>query len=97
MVLDAATASPIEGAVVDIWHCDADGVYSGFQSARAGSNDGGTVYATTAPYSSRSERVVRNDGDGIYGLGGLSTVLSVTKSGTGYASTVNVGVKSAGA
>ena len=56
-----------------------------------------TVYATTAPYSSRSERDVRNDGDGIYGQGGSSTVLSVTKSGTGYASTVNVGVKSAGA
>ena len=97
VVLDAATASPIEGAVVEIWHCDADGVYSGFQSARAGPNDGGTVYATTAPYSSRSDPDVRNDGDGIYGQGGSSSVLSVTKSGTGYTSTVNVGVKSAGA
>jgi protocatechuate 3,4-dioxygenase beta subunit len=29
-VLDAATCSPLPDAVVDIWHCDALGVYSGF-------------------------------------------------------------------
>ncbi len=192
VVLDAATASPIEGAVVDIWHCDADGVYSGFQSASAGSNGGGggggggggqpppdgggiggllptdtggaaggggggggatdtatflrgtqlsdaagavtfnsiypcwyagrtvhihvkvhvkgavihtgqvffddaftdTVYAANAPYSSRSARDIRNDGDGIYGQGGSTSVLSVIKAGSGYTSTLNVGVKS---
>src|SRR5919198_1249702 len=27
---DAATCKPIKGAVVDIWHADASGVYSGF-------------------------------------------------------------------
>jgi protocatechuate 3,4-dioxygenase beta subunit len=29
-VVDATTCRPIRGAVVDIWHCDASGVYSGF-------------------------------------------------------------------
>ena len=29
-VVDASTCRPISGAVVDIWHCDAGGVYSGF-------------------------------------------------------------------
>ena len=29
-VVDASTCRPIKGATVDIWHCDAGGVYSGF-------------------------------------------------------------------
>src|SRR5580765_7422902 len=29
-VVDASTCKPIRGAVVDIWHCDAGGIYSGF-------------------------------------------------------------------
>ena len=35
------SGAPIKGAVVDIWHCDADGVYSGFVSASNASNGGG--------------------------------------------------------
>ena len=31
-VVDASTCKPIKGAAVDIWHCDALGVYSGFGS-----------------------------------------------------------------
>jgi protocatechuate 3,4-dioxygenase beta subunit len=31
-VLDVSTCKPIKGAAVDIWHCDALGVYSGFGS-----------------------------------------------------------------
>jgi protocatechuate 3,4-dioxygenase beta subunit len=31
-VVDARTCKPIKGAAVDIWHCDALGVYSGFGS-----------------------------------------------------------------
>jgi protocatechuate 3,4-dioxygenase beta subunit len=31
-VVDASTCRPIKGAVVDIWHADAAGVYSGFGS-----------------------------------------------------------------
>jgi protocatechuate 3,4-dioxygenase beta subunit len=29
-VVDASTCKPIKGAAVDVWHCDAAGVYSGF-------------------------------------------------------------------
>jgi protocatechuate 3,4-dioxygenase beta subunit len=29
-VVDASTCKPIRGAAVDVWHCDASGVYSGF-------------------------------------------------------------------
>jgi protocatechuate 3,4-dioxygenase beta subunit len=29
-VVDASTCRPIKGATVEIWHCDAGGVYSGF-------------------------------------------------------------------
>ncbi len=29
-VVDASTCRPIRGGLVDIWHCDAGGVYSGF-------------------------------------------------------------------
>ena len=28
-VVDASTCKPIKGAAVDVWHCDATGVYSG--------------------------------------------------------------------
>ncbi len=28
-LVDAETCNPVEGAVIDIWHCSADGVYSG--------------------------------------------------------------------
>lgn len=35
-VRDAGTCQPIENAVVDIWHCDAGGNYSGFESASQG-------------------------------------------------------------
>jgi protocatechuate 3,4-dioxygenase beta subunit len=31
-VVDTSTCKPIKGAAVDIWHCDALGVYSGFGS-----------------------------------------------------------------
>jgi protocatechuate 3,4-dioxygenase beta subunit len=40
-VRDAGTCSPIESAVVDVWHCDADGTYSGFESASMGGAGGG--------------------------------------------------------
>jgi protocatechuate 3,4-dioxygenase beta subunit len=29
-VVDASSCKPIKGAAVDIWHCDAGGIYSGF-------------------------------------------------------------------
>ena len=40
-VVDVATGKPIEGANVDIWHCNAEGIYSGFTGASAAANPGG--------------------------------------------------------
>lgn len=40
-VVDAATCRPIKDAAVDIWHCDAEGVYSGFIAASTGAGPGG--------------------------------------------------------
>jgi protocatechuate 3,4-dioxygenase beta subunit len=39
-VVDAATCRPIKNAAVDIWHCDAGGIYSGFQAASRGGAPG---------------------------------------------------------
>jgi protocatechuate 3,4-dioxygenase beta subunit len=33
-VRDADTCEPIENAIVDVWHCDATGNYSGFESSQ---------------------------------------------------------------
>jgi protocatechuate 3,4-dioxygenase beta subunit len=34
------SCAPISNAVVDVWHCDASGVYSGFESASTGGGGG---------------------------------------------------------
>ncbi len=40
-VRDAESCEPIENAIVDVWHCDALGTYSGFESASNGGGPGG--------------------------------------------------------
>jgi protocatechuate 3,4-dioxygenase beta subunit len=45
-VVDAATCKPIKGAAVDIWHCDAGGIYAGFMSASTGGPPGGNAGPT---------------------------------------------------
>ncbi|WP_306827212.1 dioxygenase family protein [Catenuloplanes nepalensis] len=30
-IVEAGTSAPVAGATVEIWHCDADGIYSGYQ------------------------------------------------------------------
>lgn len=35
-LLDAATCRPLRGAAVDVWHCDAAGVYSGYDGETPG-------------------------------------------------------------
>jgi protocatechuate 3,4-dioxygenase beta subunit len=40
-VQDAQTCTPISNVVVDVWHCDATGTYSGFEAASAGGPGGG--------------------------------------------------------
>jgi protocatechuate 3,4-dioxygenase beta subunit len=37
-VLNASTCKPVKNAAVDVWHCDALGVYSGAAANNAGSN-----------------------------------------------------------
>src|SRR5439155_9914806 len=39
-VVDASSCKAVKGAAVDIWHCDAGGVYSGFSSASLGGGGG---------------------------------------------------------
>ncbi len=39
-VRDAESCEPIENAVVEIWHCDALGIYSGFVAASTGAGTG---------------------------------------------------------
>jgi protocatechuate 3,4-dioxygenase beta subunit len=41
-VRDQQTCEPFENAIVDIWHCDATGNYSGFESASTGGPGGGS-------------------------------------------------------
>src|SRR5207248_8930795 len=45
-VVDAATCRPIKGAAVDIWHCDAGRIYSGFESASTGGAPAGNAAPT---------------------------------------------------
>lgn len=40
-VVAASTCKPIKNAAVDIWHCDAGGIYAGFISASTGGPGGG--------------------------------------------------------
>jgi protocatechuate 3,4-dioxygenase beta subunit len=145
--------TPLEGATVDVWHCDALGMYSdvsdpgfktqgkkflrGYQVTDAGgmarfqtiypgwyqgrtvhihfkirssSGSGGAyeftsqlffddalsdkVY-TQAPYASKGERTVRNEGDGIYRNGGDQLTLQFTPAAQGYAATFNIGLQMA--
>ena len=40
-VVDATGCTPIKDAAIDVWHCDAGGVYSGFGQASTGGPGGG--------------------------------------------------------
>lgn len=40
-VIDSETCRPLRDAAVDIWHCDASGVYSGYQAQGNGGGGGG--------------------------------------------------------
>jgi protocatechuate 3,4-dioxygenase beta subunit len=47
-VIDADTCKPLKRAAVDIWHCDALGIYSGYESM-SGGGGGGTPPTGTPP------------------------------------------------
>jgi protocatechuate 3,4-dioxygenase beta subunit len=143
-VVDASTCRPIRGAAVDVWHCDAGGVYSGtsvqgtegrtflrgiqrtnasglaaFKTIYPGWYRGRTVHIHVqvslggsvvhtgqlyfpdkvtdavyrrAPYASRPGRDPRNSGDSIFRNGGSRSLLTLTKSGTGYVGAITMGV-----
>lgn len=40
-VREDGSCEPLENAVVDVWHCDANGIYSGFEAASQGGPPGG--------------------------------------------------------
>jgi protocatechuate 3,4-dioxygenase beta subunit len=140
--------APLAGATVDIWQCDALGVYSdvtdphfstvgkkflrGYQVSDASgtaqfltiypgwyqgrtvhihfkirTSAAGTTHQFTsqlyfddaltdqvhaqAPYASKGQRTVRNDGDGIFQSGGSQLLLAPTKAVDGYAATFVIG------
>ncbi|MGW5651632.1 intradiol ring-cleavage dioxygenase [Streptomyces humi] len=47
-VIDADTCKPLRNAAVDIWHCNASGIYSGYEEMGSGGGGGGTP-PTDAP------------------------------------------------
>jgi protocatechuate 3,4-dioxygenase beta subunit len=51
-IVNANTCKPIKGADVEIWHCDALGNYSGYDSGSSGSGPGGGPGAHATPTSS---------------------------------------------
>ncbi|MFI6608109.1 intradiol ring-cleavage dioxygenase [Streptomyces sp. NPDC050507] len=48
-VIDTDTCKPLKQAAVDIWHCDALGVYSGYESMSQGGPGGGGTPPSGAP------------------------------------------------
>ncbi|MGV9274295.1 intradiol ring-cleavage dioxygenase [Streptomyces griseosporeus] len=46
-VIDSETCKPVRNAAVDVWHCDALGIYSGYESLSTGG--GGGTPPTAAP------------------------------------------------
>ena len=145
--------TPLADATVDIWHCDALGVYSDvsdpgfdtsgqkflrgyqvtdtngtvqFATIYPGWYQGRTVHIhfkirndatsdqsyeftsqlffddaltdqvhTQAPYASKGQRTLRNDGDGIFQGGGDQLLLTLTEADQGYAATFDIGLQMA--
>jgi protocatechuate 3,4-dioxygenase beta subunit len=145
--------TPLNSATVDIWHCDALGIYSdvtdrsfttvgktflrGYQVTDAngvaqfttiypGWYQGRTVHIhfrvrtdaasgqsydftsqlyfddaitdkvhAQAPYASKGQRTLKNDGDGIFRGGGDQLLLTPTETNQGYAATFDIGLQSA--
>jgi protocatechuate 3,4-dioxygenase beta subunit len=61
-VQNAKTCSPIKGADVEIWHCDAVGVYSGYESGSAGAPGGQHASPTDSDRYLRGHQKADADG-----------------------------------
>ncbi|MGW9129457.1 intradiol ring-cleavage dioxygenase [Streptomyces sp. NPDC055681] len=48
-VIDSDTCEPLADAAVDIWHCDALGIYSGYEAMSTGGGGGGGTPPSGAP------------------------------------------------
>ncbi|WP_443726664.1 intradiol ring-cleavage dioxygenase [Streptomyces beijiangensis] len=48
-VIDSESCKPLRRAAVDIWHCDALGIYSGYEAASQGGGGGGGTPPSGAP------------------------------------------------
>jgi protocatechuate 3,4-dioxygenase beta subunit len=61
-VRDAGSCKPLPDAVVDIWHADAGGAYSGFDGGGGGGPGGGGGGARTASRYLRGAQVTNDEG-----------------------------------
>jgi protocatechuate 3,4-dioxygenase beta subunit len=61
-VRDADSCEPLRNAVVDVWHCDALGVYSGFEAASTGAGGGPGGDRTDDERYLRGAQVTNSDG-----------------------------------
>lgn len=52
-VREAEGCAPLGNAVVDVWHCDASGLYSGFESPSGGGRSGEETYLRGAQVTDR--------------------------------------------
>jgi hypothetical protein len=95
--VQSEACAPLKDLAVDLWHCDADGVYSGFAEATSQlyfpENVSAEIYATP-PYDARGQKDTPNDLDGVTG-GALPPLAMVTDDATaGYVATIVVTVTS---
>lgn len=80
-VQDSEQCKPLTNAVVEIWHCDAAGLYSGAESLSSGDEALNTKVFAAAPYAAHTGRDTFNDGDGIFQD---SMLMKVTEDGDGH-------------
>jgi len=60
-VVDADTCAPVRDAAVDIWHCDAEGIYSGYEASTGRRGGGGSGAQNSTRYL-RGTQVTGADG-----------------------------------
>jgi protocatechuate 3,4-dioxygenase beta subunit len=63
------TAAPVANSVVEIWHCDAGGVYSGFESASIGGGGPGAPNPAGGEGPGRGGNASGETSDGSYSVG----------------------------
>ncbi|PAZ14149.1 dioxygenase [Streptomyces sp. SA15] len=69
-VIDSETCEPIRNAAVDIWHCDALGIYSGYESMSSGGGGAPTDTPTDAPSGTPTGEPPSGEPTGAPGGGG---------------------------